>query len=184
VESVLGGTSEALLRGETDLAIAPALPAGFLGDPLVRLRFMPVAHPDHALHRLGRPITQHDLRAHRQLVVRESGTTRNAKTIVEAAQRWTVSHMATSLRAASLGYGYAWTPEERVRDELAAGTLKPLPLREGGERYVQLYLVFASRDTAGPGVLRLAEIIQQTVRSTCPAEDLPAPTPSGADRAD
>src|SRR5438105_4855697 len=77
--------------------------------------------------------TSNDLRAHRQLVVRESGTKRATRPSVEATQRWTVSHMATSIGAASMGYGFAWLPEEKIRAELAAGILKSLPLREGGE---------------------------------------------------
>jgi DNA-binding transcriptional LysR family regulator len=75
--------------------------------------------------------------------------------------------MATSIQAALKGYGYAWFPEEKIRDELAAGTLKLLPLREGGERYGQLYLVFADRDAAGPGALRLAQIIREQTAQTC-----------------
>jgi len=75
--------------------------------------------------------------------------------------------MSTSIIAARSGYGYAWLPEEKIRDELAAQTLKPLSLREGGERYVELYLVFADRDAAGPGILRLAEIVREGVASEC-----------------
>ena len=41
------------------------------------------------------------------------------------------------------------------------GALKPLPLRDGRERMVQLYLIFADRDAAGPGVRRLAEIVKE-----------------------
>ena len=78
-----------------------------------------------------------------------------------------MSHVATSLEAVRAGYGYAWFAEEMIRAELAAGSLKALPLREGGERYVQLYLVYADRDGAGPGVLRLADIVRETVRSEC-----------------
>jgi DNA-binding transcriptional LysR family regulator len=167
IESVLGGTQEALVQRQVDLAIAGMVPPGFLGEPLLRLRFVLVAHPEHALHRLGRKLTLRDLRAHRQLVVRESGTRRAARTWIEAAQRWTVSHMTTSLEAARAGYGYAWFPEEMIRAELAAGTLKALPMREGGERYAQLYLVYADRDAAGPGVLRLADMLRETVRSEC-----------------
>ena len=40
-------------------------------------------------------------------------------------------------------------------------------LREGGERWVELYLVFADRDYAGPGALRLAEIIRAHVAEQC-----------------
>ena len=167
IESVLGGTSEAVLQHRVDLAITGMIPQGMTGDPLLRMRMLLVAHPRHPLHALGRELTMQDLRAHRHLVVRESGTTRNARPVIEAAQRWTVGHMATSMQAVLKGYGYAWYPEEKILEELAAGTLKPLPMREGGERYGQLYLVFADRDAAGPGALRLAEIIRARVAETC-----------------
>jgi len=167
IESVLGGTQEALQQGEADLAIAGSVPAGFNGEPVMRVRFVLAAHPAHPLHRLGRTITTKDLRAHRQLVVRETGTRRATRTFVEAAQRWTVSNMSTSIIAARSGYGYAWLPEYKIRDELAAGTLKPLPLREGAERFAELYLVFADRDAAGPGTLRLAEIVRKRTAAEC-----------------
>ena len=167
VESVRGGTGEALLQGQAELAIAASVPAGFSGEPLMRMRFIPAAHPDHPLHHMGRKLTMQDLRAHRQLVVRETGVARAGRTTVEAAQRWTVSSMSTSIIAARAGYGYAWFPEDKIRDELTAGQLKPLPLREVGDRYAELYLVFADRDAAGPGTLRLAEIIAERVKSEC-----------------
>jgi DNA-binding transcriptional LysR family regulator len=170
IESVIAGTTEAITRGLADIAVTPIVPAGFLGESIARMRFLPVAHPDHPLHDLGRPLTQDDLRAHRQLVVRESGTTRSTRPIVDAAQRWTVSHMTSSIMAARMGYGFAWLPEEKIREELASNALKPLQMREGRERYVDLYLVYANRDSAGPGVLRLGEIISETTKSTCAAE--------------
>lgn len=160
-ESVLSGTPEALLKGEADLAITPQIPPGFLGDPLLRLRVVAVAHPDHPLHRLGRALSYRDLGAHRHLVVRDSGVKRDARTVsVEVEQRWTVSHVTTSIQAVCLGYGFAWLPEAHIRAELAAGLLKPLPLREGALRDVTLYLVLADPDFAGPGVRRLAQIIK------------------------
>ena len=170
IESVLGGTAEALLLGQAQLAITGMVPQGFAGDLLMPIRFLPGAHPDYPLHKLGRPLTMQDLRAHRQLVVRESGTRRATKPRLEAAQRWTVSHMSTSIQAASRGYGYGWYPEYRIRDEIAAGTLKVLPLREGGESLAQLYLVFADRDAAGPGVQRLAAIIRDEADAACVEE--------------
>ena len=185
IESVLGGTGEALLQGEADLAIAPRVPVGFLGDPLIYLRVIAVAHPEHALHKLGRELTYRDLRSHCQLVVRESGTQRATQALaVEVARRWTVSHLATSIRAASMGYGFAWYPEEAIREELAAGILKPLPLREGSERFAQLYLVLADRDDPGPGALRLAQIIREEAASECPQrQQVPINGGSSADRA-
>ncbi|HEV2008857.1 MAG TPA: LysR family transcriptional regulator [Burkholderiales bacterium] len=167
IESVISGTQEALLERRVDLAIASAVPAGFAGDPLIRLRLVLAASPLHPLHKLKRKVTLKDLRAHRQLVVRETGEDRTTRTSVEATQRWTVSNMSTSIVAARSGHGYAWVPEYKIRDELEAGTLKPLPQREGGDRYVELYLVFADRDAAGPGTLRLAQIIRESVSVEC-----------------
>jgi DNA-binding transcriptional LysR family regulator len=167
IESVISGAAEALMQGQADLAIAGSIPQGFLGDSLMQIRFVLVAHPDHALHRLGRKITMQDLRVHRQLVIRETGLRRDTPTFVEATQRWTVSNIATSIEAARTGYGYAWLPEEKLRDQIATGTLKPLPLREGGERFAQLYMVFANRDHAGPATLRLSEIIREQVTKEC-----------------
>lgn len=185
IESVLGGTPEALLQGQADLAISGLVPPGFLGEPLMRMRVILTAHPDHPLHRLGRELTLQDLRAHRQLLVRESGSKRATRPSIDAAQRWTVSHMATSIEAARTGHGYAWIPEDKIRDELAAGTLKKLQLRERGERFVQLYLIFADRDSAGPGTLRLAEIIRERVANECPqhhAATAPSETPRARKR--
>lgn len=168
IESVLGGTAEALLGGTADLAISPQIPPGFLGDALLRLRIVAVAHPDHPLHRLGRALTYRDLHAHRHLVVRDTGSHRDRRTVsVEVEQRWTLGQIATSIEAACAGHGFAWFPEERIRAELDAGHLKPLPLREGGERWVDLYLIVADPDFAGPGVKRLAEIIRELSARSC-----------------
>ena len=174
IESVLGGTSEALLQGQADLALTPLVPPGFLGESLLRMRMLPVVSPTHPLLKLGRAVTHDDLRVHRQLIVRESGTLRGTRPSVDAAQRWTVSHMATSIQAARTGYGYAWLPEEKIREELETKALVPLPMREGRERYVELYLVYANRDSAGPGVLRLGEIVKEVTPQMCAAEQAKA----------
>lgn len=170
IETVISGTAEALLQGQAQLAITGIVPPGFLGEMLMPVRFIAVAHPEHPLHKLGRPVTLQDMQAHRQLVIRESGARRATKPRLEAAQRWTVSHMTTSIGAASRGYGYGWYPEYRIREEIAAGTLKALPMREGGESFAQLYLVFADRDAAGPGVLRLAAIMREMADAACKQE--------------
>ena len=167
IESVLGHRTETLTHRQADLAIFGSVPPGFLGEHLLRLRFVLVAHPDHPLHRLGRTVTPRDLHAHRQLVVRESSPERSTALSFDAAQRWTVSHPATSIEAARSGYGYAWLPEEKIRDELAEGTLKALPLREGAERFADLYLIFADREHAGPVTMRLAQIVREAVEEGC-----------------
>ena len=166
-ETVRDGTTEALQSGNVDLAISGVVPPQFTGESLLSIRFILVAHPDHPLHQLGRNIDVRDLRKHRHLVVRDSSSYRDKRASIEVEQRWTVTNMSTSIGAASRGYGFAWFPQDKIRTELAEGVLKPLPMEGDGERVAQVYLIFADRDAAGPGTLRLAQIIREEVAGNC-----------------
>lgn len=168
-ETVLTGTDEALIERRVHLAIASAIPRGFIGDRLLSMRFVCAAHPEHPLHQLGRDITQRDLRRHRHLIVRDSGVhrIRDSGAWQGAEQRLTVSNMATSIAAAVAGMGFAWYSEDMIRGELQRGALKALPLKEGAERYGDLYLVLAEGDAAGPGARLMAEILREEVKAEC-----------------
>lgn len=179
-ETVLGGGDEALFERRVDLAVTPHIPQGFAGDPLLRVRFVAAAHPDHALHQLNRPVTLDDLRTHRHLVVRDSAVlhTRDGGGWSGAEQRWTVTNKATQISAACMGLGFAWFPEHAIRAELDQGRLKPLPMREGGERFAEIYLVFADPDFPSAGALRMAQILREDVARLCreaEAGDCPQP---------
>lgn len=164
-EAVLDGPSEMLASGQVDMAISPHIPDGYLGDPLIHLRLVAVASPDHPLHHLGRELTYRDLRSHRQVVMRDNGTKRERDSLFfEVNKRWTVSNLSTSIEAVRMGYGFAWFPDELIRNELDSGRFKPLPLREGGEFPTDFYLILADPDFAGPGVKRLAEIIREATK--------------------
>lgn len=169
-ETVLGGTEEALAKRSVEFAIGGSVPQGFVGDVLMPIRAVCMAAPSHPLHQLGRALTLEDLRRHRHIVIRDSGEqrVRSAGWINEL--RWTVSNKATSIHAAGLGLGYAWYPEESVRAEVERGALKALPLREGAEKSGTLYLTFADREAAGPGTLRLAQLIREVVARECKAQ--------------
>jgi len=170
LETVLGGTAEALRDGVAELGIAARVPTGLNGEPLMSIPFVPVAHADHPLHRLAREITTRDLRKYRHVVVRDSSALRTKKSeLLEVEQRWTVTNMSTSIGAVSRGHGFAWLPQDKIRTEIDEGTLKILPLRGGRERTAQLYLFFADPDAAGPGTRRLAEIIREQVAGACKA---------------
>ena len=117
---------------------------------------------------MGRPVEIRDLRKHRHIVVRDSGSKRDKKSrTLEVAQRWTVSNMSTSIGAVSRGYGFAFLPMYKIYPELYAGELKQLELRDAREFSAPLYLIFADRDGAGPGQLRLAQLIREEISGAC-----------------
>lgn len=158
-ESVLSGTEDALLQKLVDLAIGGRVPMGFIGEKLKTISMRAVSSPDHPLQKLGRKIDQNDLRQYRQIIVRDSGQyRRHSEGWQEAEQRWTVSHIKTSLDAICLGLGYAWLPDDYTHDDIKSGRLAYLPVETGAVREVPTYLTFADRELAGPATQYLADI--------------------------
>ncbi len=133
---------------------------------LMTMRAIAVASPKHALHKLGRPITARDLRRHRRILIRDTGS-RREREVAGVEARWTVSHKATAIRAVVMGQGYSWIIEETIREELRTGSLKPLPLAAGVERSGQIYLAFADPEYPGRDAVRLADIIRKRVKAEC-----------------
>lgn len=164
-ESVLSGTEDALLHRQVDLAIGGRVPIGFMGEKLTTVTMRGVSSPDHPLQKLGRNIDHDDLRQHRQIIVRDSGQyRRHSEGWQEAEQRWTVSHIKTSLDAIRMGLGYAWLPEAYTQDDIAAGKLQYLPVTVGAVREVPTYITFADKELAGPATRHLAEIFLREIK--------------------
>ncbi len=162
VETVLSGGPERLVQGDVDLLVANQVPAGFLGEPLLEVDFVAVSAPDHHLQSLGRRLNLQDLAVERQIVVRDSATNQRVDSgWLGAEQRWTVSHIATSIAMIRRGMGFAWLPATRIGDDLRAGRLIPLPLERGATRRVALYLTYADPDKAGPATCRLGELLHE-----------------------
>jgi DNA-binding transcriptional LysR family regulator len=162
LETVLTGTTDVIVDRGADVAlIANAAPPGFLGEPLFDLDFVAVAHPSHPLHRLDRQVTDADLRSHRQIVIRDTGRQGRDSGWLGADQRWTVSHVQTSVAALEQGMGFAWIPFDIIADAVAADRLRLLPLARGGSRRVTLNLVIVEPDAAGPAVQALADALRE-----------------------
>lgn len=167
-ESVLSGTEDALLQRHVDLAIGGRVPTGFMGEKLVTVTMHGVSSPDHPLQQLGRTINYEDMRQHRQIIVRDSGQyRRRTEGWQEADQRWTVSHIKTSLDAIRMGLGYAWLPDAYTHEDILAGRLKYLPVEVGAVREVPTYLTFADNEFAGPATRRLAEVLKENLPKMC-----------------
>ncbi len=168
-ETVLGGTDEALLQHRVHLAINGHIPQGFTGTTLLSMPALAVASPQHPLHQLGRELGYDDLRQHRQIVIRDTAqqSPRDSGGWMRAEQRWTVSNKATAITAVCRGLGFAWYPQDMIRAELLSGALKPLPIREGADRQVPLFLIVTDGDAAGPGTQLMAQILREEVSEQC-----------------
>ncbi|MDX1802766.1 MAG: LysR family transcriptional regulator [Alcanivorax sp.] len=161
-ETILSGSDEALLRHEADVVIAGRVPPGFIGKPILRGRFLAVAAANHPLNQQD-TVSLEDLRQHRQIVIRDSGSRRIDSGWLGAEQRWTVSHPSTRIAAIRRGLGFAWVPESEIGDGLETGALKVLPLTEGVERFVDLQLILTDGQYAGQAARYLADLLTGTV---------------------
>ena len=161
-EVVLSGADEAIYDGSADLVIGSNLPKGTLGDRLIEVTFIAVAHPDHRLFSLNRQLTTDDLVREVHVVLRDSGqASPRDEGWLGSQQRWTVGSMATSLAMVSDGLGFAWLPEHIVAADLAAGRLARLPLAQGQMRCVSLFSIYPPDIPPGPATRELTRLIQQ-----------------------
>lgn len=160
-EAVLSGAEEALLNGDADLVITPFIPLGFLGEELIEVHFIAVAHPEHALHQLNREITTHDLNRETHVIVSDSGSKGIDSGWISDSRRWTVSSPDSALKIVSNGLGFGWLPEKEIEQQLKNAELKILPLNKGIRGKAQLYLVYADSEQVGPATRQLAAILKQ-----------------------
>ena len=76
--------------------------------------------------KLGRPLTPRDLKRHRRILIRDTGS-RREREVAGVEARWTVSAKATAIRALVMGLGYSWVLEDTIRPKEAAEWRAKLP---------------------------------------------------------
>lgn len=144
-----------------ELCISTQVPPDRLGDALLTVEFVAVAHPEHALFQLKRPLSTQDLEQAIQIVVRGAGAECGSNTGgLGSGARWFVTSIDTALAALREGLGFAWLPRHMLNGPGAAQTLRALPLHEGQVYSVNLFLMFAHVELAGPATRLLADILR------------------------
>lgn len=167
LESILNGANEMIQKNEVKIAISPHSFEANLTESLCHIKFIAVASPNHPLHKITRTLTLEDLKSHRQIVVRDSSQSNQKDKAndgwLEANQRWTVSHMQSSIDIITKGLGFAWLPLSLIEENLEKGCLKPLDLGGHSERSAQLYLTYKDEDSLGP----VAQYFADELKTLC-----------------
>jgi len=155
IETVLSGSNELIQSGKACLGISPIpMPQG-LNEDLCEIEFLAVSSPDHPLqHHVtfqGDTLSTEALKPYRQIVVRDSALhTQVDQGWLGSEQRWTVSHVRSSIDLVSKGLGFAWLPKAVIQDKLDKGELIPLPLERGSTRQAIMHLNYRDADALGP----------------------------------
>ncbi len=160
LETSLSGTTEALLEKTADLVIGTKTPPGFQSRPLLQVKMIPVAAPSHPLVKNREDVSELELRSMRQVVLRDTGTSREQDSgWLQADQRWTVSHFSTSIKLLRSGLVFAFIPQNWIEDELAEGSLQRIPMAPSMDRLLQVHMMLADNQAAGPATKALYETI-------------------------
>lgn len=160
LETSLSGTTEALLEKTADLVIGTKTPPGFQSRPLLQVKMIPVAAPGHPLVKNREDVSELELRSMRQVVLGDTGTFREQDSgWLQADQRWTVSHFSTSIKLLRSGLVFAFIPQNWIEDELAEGSLQRIPLAPSMDRLLQVHMMLADNQAAGPATKALYETI-------------------------
>jgi len=166
LETTLSGTTEALLERQADIVVTATTPPGFVSSVLCQVEMLAVAAPNHPLIAGRTEVSELELKNHRQVVLRDSGTRREVDSgWLQSEQRWTVSHFSSSIKIMKTGLAFAFVPRNWITDELAAEELCPIPLSENLRRSIPLYLLLADREAAGPATRALFTMLGEELRS-------------------
>lgn len=150
IETILTGANELLNKGMAEIALSPFTLANELSEDLCQLEFIAVCGAKHPLAQ-KKKVTPDDLKQHRQVVLRDSGLEKKTDIgWLGSDQRWTVSHLSTSIELIQKNLGFAFLPRRAIADALQYGLLVPIQLTRGGTRTTSFYLNFRDAEALGP----------------------------------
>lgn len=158
---------EKILQSKSaDVAINEHVPPGYRGDLLMETENVLVAHPDHALFRLKRELTQADL--DREIWVmgmccispEQRAAAHAGTSLPDRGGCWQVSNLDTAEQALIEGIGYGWLPRHRIERALKMGQLAILPLRQRGTYTSKFHLILARPFAPTVDAVHLVEVLR------------------------
>lgn len=165
-EVVMSGAEDSLQDNTANLVVGSRIPTGYLGDVLLHVEFVAVAHPEHPLLQVQHGLSSSDLMKEQQIVVRDSGRLQPRNDgWLGSPRRWTVTSMEMALTMVSEGLGFAWLPKSLVSTALKNKKLAILPLKEGESRIVTLYTIFGHEDQTGPATKALMQTLKTETKT-------------------
>lgn len=165
----LGGAEQRLRDGVAKLGLLVPLPNGqedFDSEFLVSIPTVPVVASDHPLARIEGPLGREVLEQHIQLVLTDrTPLTAGITGGIISPRNWRFADLHTRLDYLVGGFGWCFMPVHMVRDEIAAGKLKALSLREQVGRAFSVHVVQPRGRSPGKAARWLIEDMRTRVKS-------------------
>lgn len=161
---MLGAVVQPVVEGHCDLGVVgpqPELPDSLEQRPLLRMRYVAVASPRHALARHKSVLRRAQVEEHVQLVVSDrSDSTAGRDFNVHSQRTWRLGDLSIKHSLLRAGVGWGHMPEPLVERDLAQGLLKRLTVERELIAQPELEMRSIFRKAAPPGALASAFLEQ------------------------
>jgi DNA-binding transcriptional LysR family regulator len=146
---------------QCDLAIGLPFYGQFMGQKLLDVELIAVAHPEHPLHHVkNSALTVADLSRYTQVYL-DNQYEYSTETTEKPSQRWSVNTVEAAIESVRSQLCFGWLPRHMIQALTEQGELKVLPLASGVSRKFPLYLTYMDYDHLSPAVLFLIQILQE-----------------------
>lgn len=142
------------------LCVTGLISREFFVKPVLGIRMLAVARPDHPLHALKRRLSRSDMMQHMLVIIEgvSGGAARHQPR--SPAQRFlSVSTIEAAIDAVRSGLCFGWLPRYRVQPQLEDAELLPLRMPAGQIREVRLNIVCRDLSSSSREVNALAELL-------------------------
>ena len=179
----LTGAADALHEDRADLVVATMLgtdPRNLEVARFLSVRIVPVARRDHPLVACGAPIPARLLRAHAQIVLRDSAHRSDAPSlnVLRGGLRWSVTDVATKKELTLAGMGWGGLPEHVIASELASGELVELQVPEFEAERMELFSMRRLDRPRGVVAEALWQALRQRGDATSHPRQVESPRPT------
>jgi DNA-binding transcriptional LysR family regulator len=151
----LGAVAQAVHDGVVQFGVSQPIaefPAGIVRTPLMTIDLVTVCAPGHPLAQHEGPVGLVELRMHTQLVLTDrSPLTAGRDNGVAGDDNWRLADLPAKQACLLAGFGWGNMPDHMVADDLAAGRLVRLHVREWDLGMMRLPMYLIHRAAAPPG---------------------------------
>ncbi|WLS78255.1 LysR family transcriptional regulator [Erwinia pyri] len=133
----------------------------FVGESLLSVDFIAVAHRHHPLHQQPAPLSAATLARWPCITILDRQQQQQSEISGEQAENWSFTTLSAAIEAVQHQLGYGWLPEKNIEALLHSGELLPLQLLQGRRRSTPL--VLRINEQRLPGNMTIAVLAQMFI---------------------
>jgi DNA-binding transcriptional LysR family regulator len=143
-----------------NLCVSALMSREYYATPVLEVRLLAVAHRDHPMHAVRRPLSRVDLIRHTIVTIEGMAGSVPKRQPRSPAQRFlAVTSIEAAIEAVRSGLCFGWLPGYRLEPYIKTREIRPLRFPVGSTREVRLHIVCKDVHTDSRELTALAELL-------------------------